>query len=186
MSESILVKLAKALDEKGIAYMIIGGQAVLLYGEPRLTRDIDITLALTPDELSKVLDVVHKLNLKILVNHPESFVKETWVLPAFDESSGFRIDFIFSWTPYEREAIERAKIVKIQNYPVKFASPEDVVIHKVISGRPRDWEDVKSIVRKQKLDLELIRKWLSIFSESIQRNLWDEFEKIYKEEKHGS
>jgi len=186
MSKTLLVKLAKTLDEKGIAYMVIGGQAVLLYGEPRLTRDIDLTLALTPDKLSKVLDVAHELSLKILVSDPESFVKETWVLPTFDETSGFRVDFIFSWTPYEKEAIERAKTVKVQGYPVRFASPEDVIIHKVISGRPRDLEDVRSIVRKQKLNLELIRKWLNILSKSAQRNLWDEFEKIYREEKDES
>ena len=38
--EEILSKLALTLDKSSIPYMIIGGQAVLLYGEPRLTRDI--------------------------------------------------------------------------------------------------------------------------------------------------
>lgn len=47
MFEQLLKKIAQALDKGGIPYMIIGGQAVLLYGEPRLTRDIDIILAIT-------------------------------------------------------------------------------------------------------------------------------------------
>jgi len=47
---NLLVNLAKALDEAGIPYMLIGGQAVLIYGEPRLTRDIDVPRDLrTPD-----------------------------------------------------------------------------------------------------------------------------------------
>ncbi len=37
------------LDEAGVRYMIIGGQAVLFYGELCLTRDIDITLDATLD-----------------------------------------------------------------------------------------------------------------------------------------
>lgn len=41
MFKELLARLADLLDQKGIPYMIIGGQAVLLYGEPRLTRDID-------------------------------------------------------------------------------------------------------------------------------------------------
>ncbi len=41
MFQEILTKLALALDEQTVPYMIIGGQAVLLYGEPRLTRDIE-------------------------------------------------------------------------------------------------------------------------------------------------
>jgi hypothetical protein len=41
MFEELLARLGSALDKHSIPYMIIGGQAVLLYGEPRLTRDID-------------------------------------------------------------------------------------------------------------------------------------------------
>ncbi len=59
---NLLVDIAKALDELGLPYMIIGGQAVLIYGEPRLTRDIDITLGLTPDALPQVLEVVETAN----------------------------------------------------------------------------------------------------------------------------
>jgi len=39
VSEKHSCKVGRALDERGIAYMVIGGQVVLLYGEPRLTED---------------------------------------------------------------------------------------------------------------------------------------------------
>jgi hypothetical protein len=38
--------------------MVIGGQAVLLYGEPRLTKDIDITLGEGIESLEKIKDNV--------------------------------------------------------------------------------------------------------------------------------
>jgi hypothetical protein len=41
MFEELLIRIAKALDNNYIPYMIVGGQAVLLYGEPRLTKDIE-------------------------------------------------------------------------------------------------------------------------------------------------
>ena len=44
MFQDILEKLGIILEQKKIPYMIIGGQAVLLYGDPRLTKDIDLTL----------------------------------------------------------------------------------------------------------------------------------------------
>ena len=44
--------------------MIIGGQAVLLYGEPRLTKDIDITLGIDFDELDRLLKVISELKFK--------------------------------------------------------------------------------------------------------------------------
>ena len=43
MFKDLLEKIALGLEEAGMPYMIIGGQAVLLHGEPRLTRDIDAT-----------------------------------------------------------------------------------------------------------------------------------------------
>ena len=51
MIEKLIKKIARHLDKDKIPYMIIGGQAVLLYGTPRLTRDIDITLGIDTDKL---------------------------------------------------------------------------------------------------------------------------------------
>ncbi len=75
--------------------MVIGGQAVLLYGEPRLTKDIDITLGIGIEELQKIKDVVDALDLKYLTPDIDRFVRDTMVLPVNDESSGIRIDFVF-------------------------------------------------------------------------------------------
>ncbi len=40
--KELLKRIAKALDDEGLAYMVIGGQAVLIYGEPRFTRTLNI------------------------------------------------------------------------------------------------------------------------------------------------
>ena len=55
MFEEILSRIASSLEKHCIPYMIIGGQAVLLYGEPRLTRDIDVTLGVNTDHLDQAL-----------------------------------------------------------------------------------------------------------------------------------
>ncbi len=55
-------------------------------------------------------------------------MRDTFVLPVHDVDTGIRVDFIFSTTPYERQAIERAVIVELGGEPVPFASAEDLVI----------------------------------------------------------
>ena len=191
MFEELLAKLAMALDKHSIPYMIIGGQAVLLYGEPRLTRDIDVTLGIGIDSLSKIISIVTPspskmakgLNLKPLPSEVEDFVKKTMVLPTKDETTGIRVDFIFSFTPYEKQAIQRAREVPIKKAVVKFASPEDVIIHKIFAGRARDLEDVKSILlkRSSSLDFSYIRKWLSEFDKSLpEKGLLKKFEETRK------
>lgn len=89
------------------------------------------------------------------------------VFPIEDPVSKIRIDFIFSFSEYEAQAIRNTRSVLIENYPVKFASCEDVIIHKMIAGRAIDEEDVKSILAKNKttLDMKYIEKWLKEFSQ---------------------
>ena len=114
MFEEILARVAAALERHGIPAMVIGGQAVLLYGEPRLTRDIDITLGVGTDRLASVLELLPEIPLKVL--------------------------------------------------------PEDVIIHKVFAGRPRDLEDVATIVRNQPdLDRAYIRRWLEQFDAGLDQ-----------------
>ncbi len=178
--QSLLRRVAEALDRVGIDYVIVGGQAVLVYGEPRLTRDIDITLLASPDDLDRVMRIIKNLKLNVLVDDVESFIRKTWVLPTYDPESGFRVDFIFSWTPFEREAVKRAVLKNVEDYPVKFISPEDLIVMKLVAGRPRDIEDVKGILRRIDVDVDYIINWLEEFSSVIERDLVSEFYKLLK------
>ncbi len=134
--------------------MLIGGQAVLLHGRPRLTEDIDITLGVDPGRLPVVREVCSALGLELLPDMVEEFVRDTFVLPVHDVDTGIRVDFIFSTTPYERQAIERAVIVELGVEPVPFASAEDLVIHKLFAGRTRDLEDVATVILRQRSGLQ--------------------------------
>ena len=165
MIEKLIKQIARHLDSLKVPYMIIGGQAVLLYGRPRLTRDIDITLGIDSDKLELVEGLCEKMKLRILVENPKDFAQETKVLPAEEPNSKVRIDFIFSFTPYESQAIKNAKRILVDDYQVKFASCEDIIIHKMVAGRAIDEEDVKSILAKNKdtIDFKYTEKWLSEF-----------------------
>jgi len=161
--------------------MVIGGQAVLLYGEPRLTKDIDITLGAGIDRLEEMKAIVSQLGLKYLTQDMEAFVKETMVLPVIEERSGIRVDFIFSFSPYEKQAIERARAVPFGKTRVKFAALEDLVIHKMIAGRPRDIEDVESILTMNPgYDSHYIEKWLAEFDASLDKQYLETFADVVK------
>jgi len=184
MFEKLLARLANQLNELSIPYMVIGGQAVLIYGEPRLTKDIDITLGVGIDGLERIKDVVLKVSLRVLVDNPEDFVRETMVLPTTDEGSGIRVDFIFSHSAYESQAIKRAKTVTLGETPVCFASLEDLVVHKIIAGRPRDLEDVRTVLLKNPgYDMAYITEWLREFDQSLNESFTDTFQEIAEDTK---
>lgn len=162
MLDRLLQRLAKALVDARIPYMIIGGQAVLFYGYPRLTQDIDVTLGVDTDAYDAVIAACQHAKLRPLVKQPELFVRDTHVLPTEDAPSGLRVDFVFSNTPYERQAIRRARRAKVGRATVSFATLDDLVIHKLIAGRPIDLEDVRVLLAKHpsKIDARYVRHWL--------------------------
>lgn len=83
--EKLIIKIAKILDKKNIPYMIIRGQAVQIYGEPRLTKGIDITIGLNIDTYRLLTDAIEKIGLIPLIKDIENFIKETFVLPTYDK-----------------------------------------------------------------------------------------------------
>jgi hypothetical protein len=178
MFAALLEKIASALDRAGLPYMVIGGQAVLRYGEARLTRDIDLTLGVDVDRLPDVLLVTAECGFDVLVD-PEPFVRETMVLPCRDPGSGIRLDLVFSFSPYEREAIARALPVTIGATPVRFAAVEDLVIHKIIAGRPRDLEDVRGILLKNPgFDMAFVDEHLDAIGSAVGEPYHERFREV--------
>lgn len=161
--------------------MVIGGQAVLLYGEPRLTRDIDVTVGIGIDQLERLEKAVSTAGLAPIASDPPEFARSTMVYPCSDAASGIRVDFIMSFLEYERGAIARAKTVRVGRTDVNFASPEDLIVHKMVAGRPRDLEDVRSILLKNAgLDVPFIVKWLSEFDRTQGSDAKNRFREIVK------
>jgi len=162
----LIARLARELRARDLPFMLIGGQAVLLHGEPRLTQDVDVTLGVGPSRLTDLLAVCRSLGLDPLPSDIVAFVRETFVLPAADPATGIRVDLIFSTTPYEAQAIGRAIPVELAGEIVPFASAEDLVLHKLFAGRARDLEDAAGVVRRKsaQLDWGYMRRWAADFA----------------------
>lgn len=162
----LLARLARALETHGIPFMLIGGQAVLLHGEPRLTQDVDVTLGVGPSRLDDLLTLCSEARLDPLPEDVGGFVRSTFVLPTRDASTGIRVDLIFSTTPYEARAIERAERVAVGGAEVPFATAEDLIIHKLFASRPRDLEDAAGVVRRKgpELDWGYLERWCREFA----------------------
>lgn len=156
--------------------MIIGGIANIVWGEPRFTRDIDIKVWVNQEKMEDFIREVKK-NFHIMVEDPMSFIQKTMVLPV--KIQEVKVDFIFASLKYEEEALKRIKIKRINKIKIRVCSPEDLIIHKAISERAKDWEDIQGIIlRQKKLDFRYILRWLRYFSSALHRDLITPFQKI--------
>ena len=179
MFRDLIKRVCSVLKDNGLPYMIIGGQAVLKYGDPRLTQDVDITLGIAPQDGDRLLGILDEIQVTPLCDNPADFLKQTFVLPVKDKVTGIRIDFIFSLTDYELRAIERSSLVDFDGLSVNFISLEDLLVQKLIANRPRDIEDVRNILLKNKnFDRSYVEKWLNIFDGELDLSSLDTFKAI--------
>ncbi len=150
--EEALGSVVSVLDEHGVPYMLIGGLANLAWGVARATQDIDITVRVEPADLANTVTMLARA-FSALPEEPLAFVEETRVLPVVT-ANGIRADLIFAELPYQEQAIRRAHSVRLGNTVARVCRPEDLIIHKIISERPKDLDDVRGIVRTQGAKLD--------------------------------
>lgn len=180
--DQTLVKITSLLENNHVPYMIIGGYAVSIHGEPRMTQDIDVTLGVDSGFFPQLKSFLTN-GFEFVNANPEQFAAETNVVLIRDKGNGIRVDLIFSFIPFERIAINEAIEFNIGQQVVKVASPENLIIYKLLSSRPRDVEDARNVYlcNKTEIDTETISSrladlsgWLQNDALNVWRNILDE------------
>ena len=178
----LLDSLLRACGELGVGWYVIGAQAALLYGSVRLTADVDVTILageLPTDELARVL-AKHDFELRI---DDADFVQVTRVLPVVHRPTRVPADIVLGGPGLEELFLERAVLRDFGGVTVPVASPEDLLVMKVLSGRDQDTADVLAILRArhEELDLAQLRQTLALLEEALgQSDLVPAFEALLR------
>ena len=172
----LLERLAKALAAAAVPYMVIGGQAVIQYGQSRLTEDIDITLGIGVVDWRQADTLLRSAGLVRRVQDYEALAQEGHILLLVDSATRIRVDVALSGSPLEDAALARVIHHNIGSTKVAFASFEDLLIQKIFAGRERDHDDVMRLLRKQKsFDTGYVERWLRELGPAFDRDLLSEY-----------
>ena len=154
-------RLHTFLSARRIPYAIIGGIAVQRWGQPRLTRDVDLTILLPRGgEEATLREIVASFPARI--EDAVSFALEHRVLPV-DVPGGSEADISLGLPGYEEHVIARAVGYDLgDGREVHLCSAEDLVIHKALAGRPQDMLDIEGVVARRgaAVDVAYVRQWL--------------------------
>jgi hypothetical protein len=156
----------RLLAERNTAACLIGALAVHRWGEPRATRDVDITVVAPYGEETIVIDALLERFAPRRPDAREFAVAHRVLLVR--SAAGVEIDVALAAFPFEIEALERSSDWEmLAGVNVRTCSAEHLVVYKLVAGRPQDLVDVESVVRRQgrRLELDLIRRWLVVFAE---------------------
>lgn len=132
--------------------MVIGGMANAIWGAPRGTVDVDITVGLSSDEVPRLLQLLRD---QVASAPPDAmdFARDTGVLP-FTHRRGPRVELMLASVPYAHEALARAVTIDVAGVPVRFCTPEDLILHKLVSSRERDRSDVAALIALRRATLD--------------------------------
>ena len=157
----------RALSDTGIDSMVIGGLAVAIWGEPRVTRDVDLKVLLGRDRAEELLKALPN-GFRCLADQPEESLRRVGFLFVQD-AAGIRVDFLLAETGFDAEALGRKRLIEMTAETIAVCTPEDLIIYKMISTRSRDHDDVLGVIRRQqdKLDDDYITSWLSQFEQAL-------------------
>ena len=178
----LLADLSKVLTRWGRWY-VFGAQAVIAYGVPRLSADVDVTIELRPEEPQRFAGEMQAAGFALRVEG-DDFIRRTRVMPFVHVATAMPLDIVLAGSGLEDEFLDRARVVDISGVSVPVIDPEDLIIAKVLAGRSKDIDDARSLWRLHghELDAERVRGTLGLLEEALgQSDLMPAFESIVKD-----
>lgn len=153
------------IEAQGWDFFFIGGIAVQIWGEPRLTKDIDLTIFTNLRDEPELIELILSKYRPKLYDAGE-FALTNRVLPV-TAPSGVPIDFTLAGLADVSEPLARASYQDFGDGTLlKICSADDLVIMKTLAGRSRDWPDIEAVLIKQRnLDWEYIDASIEALSE---------------------
>ncbi len=142
-----LAHLQKTLQDAGVESMAIGGLAIMAWGEPRLTRDADLKILMRREEAPRLLEIL-PVGFQLHSENPLETLQQYGFLFTHDPS-GVRIDLMLTDMGFDEIAISRRQEKEMATgVSINVCSPEDLIIYKLLSTRPRDHEDATGVMRR--------------------------------------
>ena len=177
----LLARLERAFATLGVRWFLFGAQAAILYGVARLSADVDVTVDLGRRSSAELVGVLAEAGFELRVADIAGLVEATRVLPFVHRESRIPVDVVLAGPGLEEQFFAGVEERLIGDARVPVVSAEDLVAMKVLAGRPRDLDDVVTIlhVRGPHLDWHRIRTTLGLLEGALARSdLLSELERL--------
>jgi hypothetical protein len=152
-----LLEAAAEIDgycrRQGWRHCIIGGMALLRWGEQRMTKDVDLTLLTGFGGEERFVEALLR-DFEPLVADALNFALRNRVLPLRTRA-GFKADIALGGLPFEEGAVDRASdYAYADGVVLRVCSAEDLVVMKAFAARPQDWIDIEGVLIRQRAQLD--------------------------------
>lgn len=160
-----LLHTLETIENIGVDYVLFGGLAMPAYRRIRATKDVDIMISLQGKEMKIIIPPMEKAGFRL---DPQKGIKELKDFRLFrfvytDKVYGLEIytDLVKAETEFQKEIIRRKKIITLWGRKINFASCEDLILLKILGGRPIDIADAQGLLEEniEGLDKIYLKTW---------------------------
>ena len=163
MNEIDIVRdISHRFEQAGIPYMLTGSMAMNYYAQPRMTRDIDVVIAIGPEDVGRVTALFRPDYYVSEENIRESLAHES-IFNLIHHESVIKVDCIIrKGTEYRRTEFERRKKISILDFTTFIVSKEDLIISKLFWAKDSHSEvqlaDVRNLLTTG-YDAAYLQRW---------------------------
>ncbi len=170
----IVRDVSRRLDAAGIGYMLTGSMAMNYYAQPRMTRDIDVVVALRREDAERVVKLFSP-DYYVSREAVDSSIANQSLFNLIHNESVIKVDCIVrKQTDYRLNEFNRRQRIKIQDFETWIVSKEDLILSKLFWAKDSHSEvqlrDVKNLVATG-CDRAYIERWTA---ELGLASLWQE------------
>jgi hypothetical protein len=158
------LELQHFILSNGWRFCIIGGLAVVRWGDPRATQDVDVSLL---TGFGREQEFVDRLLCQFAgrLTDARQFALENRVLLC-RAGNGVSLDIALAGFPFEEQVINGASAYAFApGVELITASAEDLILLKALANRDQDWADIQGIIERQPLDWQYIERELTALSD---------------------
>lgn len=142
------IEIQAFLIERQWRFCFIGGLAVIRWGEPRATQDVELCLLTGFGEERPYVQALAAA-FPPRLSDAVTFAIESRVL-LVSTHGGVPVDVSLGGLPFEERMVERASDRVFEpECTLRTCSAEDLIVLKAFAHRTRDWADVEGIVARQ-------------------------------------
>lgn len=132
------------LRSHGVEYLLIGGYAVIYHGFPRATGDMDIWIAMNPENARRMVDTLRDFGFDTPELSPALFLQDNSMVRMGNVP--LRIEILTRISGVGFDDCYRNRIVdEMDGVEVSVISLRDLLANKRASGRHKDLMDVEEL-----------------------------------------
>jgi hypothetical protein len=153
--DDAIAALLGFLDEAHVEHVVIGGHAVNAWLEPRFTADVDVTVHARPAEIERLKTVLDARGYRVAREHGADLPSGPDFVRFVSQGEGVTLEVQTAKTEFQREILRRAAA---RGRP-RIATPEDLIVMKLIAYRAKDQLDLLGLARLDGLDWAYVEAW---------------------------